>query len=1348
MMTALLLLVSCVSDKDGSGQSSGQNDDWKEQDYGEATVLGNWHKITIFIADGDAQLHSAALKSKLTEWTGQNTVYMNSFGYPTDHDIILGYMPDRDVSVKAYALLDRMERESYFNARYLIYAEDGQLAIAYDKNEISNISVLTYAVDHLIKDYIDGKEYMAFAKGVVCTGSVDLIFEQELIDGVMLNEAWNTLAEVANPDIVAALKKYYTLYNDSLPIWLANLYAPGKMNLATGEWAGGFYGTPSGRDTQGYGPDITGTRQVLNLLESTGMLNNLEGGYGLHLPAQMKEDIIYMVKTLQDKNDGFFYHPQYDKEMMLSVGDLQRRGRDLNSATELLSDLGARPTYDTPTGVMGDGITADEMLENSISSLTINLGGSMEMAIARVVLNGGSDVKLTASDPTDEMLGSHDGFAAYLETVKINEESYTWGNQLNAIGSQIRTASARLGECKDAASPWYGKTLVDMLFDFLNARINPVTGMWEGVTTFRATNGFYKVISLYNASKKTFPMPQIAAEGLIAGLLGDQKSTGNICDVYNIWIGLSDLKSNVLNFSDLPKEERNSVIEYIDSALERDGAAAILNSYEKYLPYRYDDGSFSDNVGSSAITHNGLPVGLGLAEGDTNATAIAVAVVSQIYNAFGLSEYKVPLYTESDWMRFNDVIMGLGPVVKYSYLADDISQNFDMIDDGELASIDNITYTTGGVAKGSVVTEGENSYVKFEKFGIDNSGRVAVYGSRALGNVNTATIQFRMNVIESVSGRISVGINKYNKDATLHTVYFQRSGDNVMYDSISGWVDTGVDLEDWFNVKIVFFAGDVDCPMYLKTYINGNLMDIRSSVSKPMSANDVGGATLVPLYAWTGTLLYDDVVITRTKETPTPDEEPIIKPIVVPDYDYATEGGIHTFDQIEPGVIPSGCVEDEFTWTDGDVSEAQIVTDGTNKYFYFNKTGNTNSGSATFKFAEGATASNVLTVKVRMYVDYAKTGRISFNLKNSGGDSIKTFYFDVSGDYVRFEGVNGWTATGATIDDWIDLEFVYYEGPDVNNVYIGTRVNGTLIDVATTATKSIETEKITGVTFVPLYAFVGTVWLDDISLERTNETYDLGSLPAPETPTIPDLPTNPDQPVEPGAPDTPTEPEDFETVSGTQSFDNAPEGAIAAGYSNAYIKFTDGEVSTAAIVTDSDNKYLSFVKSATSASGKVDLMFAKDSQASNVLTVNFKMRIVNANAQRINFTLKDSNSTSLNNFYFSIDGTAVRFCNSLGEWVTTDATLGKWVDVKFVYYEGETIDNVYIATYVGGKLVDVDRSANKFLATDNLVTLGLTPLQAWTGTLEIDDVTFVRTNETYDLTELPEVPTEEPEANA
>lgn len=58
-----------------------------------------------------------------------------------------------------------------------------------------------------------------------------------------------------------------------------------------------------------------------------------------------------MAKKLQAPN-GFFYHPQWPKELVDSK--ISRRSRDLDRAELLLRSAGMKPTYDTPNGTAGD----------------------------------------------------------------------------------------------------------------------------------------------------------------------------------------------------------------------------------------------------------------------------------------------------------------------------------------------------------------------------------------------------------------------------------------------------------------------------------------------------------------------------------------------------------------------------------------------------------------------------------------------------------------------------------------------------------------------------------------------------------------------------------------------------------------------------------------------------------------------------------------------------------------------------------------------------------------------------------------------------------------------------------
>ena len=709
-----LALVSCGDDDNGGNNNNGGGGGTERPDYGDATVILPGDDIDIIVADTKSMNSVGELQEALSALTGVEVEVYNSYAAEREREIIFGYLEDREISKKAYAMLERMEKDSYFHGRYLIYADSGDIAVAYDENTVSSLSALSYALEYLVADCRDGKGYMAYSQGIATRVTIDLIYEQEKIDEVMLAEKWLALEAVAGEEITEALKIYYSLYTDSMIDWLANLYAPGKMDADGGNWAGGFYGAPSGRDTDGFGPDITGTRQVLGLIESTGMLNNLGGDYGLVLPPEMKADIIYMVKSLQNKN-GYFYHPQYTKEMMEDRGDTQRRGRDLSAAVTLLSKLGARPTYNTPSGVSGDGIDADGNF----------VGYAMTEPIDRDVASAVSAVISTSkavATATDEYIASHENFAQYLAGININGNSYVVGNNFSAVTSQIRNASSKLGKCNDTSKPYYGKTLVDMLIEYLDTHIDPTTGMWETTTKFAATNGFMKCISVYNECKRAFPEPALALNGLFAGLLGDQVSRGNICDVYNIWVGISALRTNVQTYSNLTGDEKADIIKTIDDTFATKGAAAIINSYNKYLPYRHADGSFSDNVGSAVTHHNGLPVGLGLNEGDTNATAIATSVVGQIYSSFDLSKYKVPIYTESDWMRFCSIIMELSPVIKYSYLNDDIVETFSDCNAGAFEYGENTTFTSNGVSSATIELDGDNRYLRFEKTAKKNSG--------------------------------------------------------------------------------------------------------------------------------------------------------------------------------------------------------------------------------------------------------------------------------------------------------------------------------------------------------------------------------------------------------------------------------------------------------------------------------------------------------------------------------------------------------------------------------------------------------------------------------------------------
>ena len=154
--------------------------------------------------------------------------------------------------------------------------------------------------------------------------------------------------------IAEAIRDMYTLYKPEMIDWFAELYDP---------TVGGYYYSNGAKDNekihyQGVSydlrPDSESTEQALRFISTSGLLGDRT--LKEKLPSWMSEQIVKYIKGLQHPN-GFFYNPQWPKE--LTDSKLSRRARDLSWCVSILENLGYAPTYDTPTGVKGDGLDAD-----------------------------------------------------------------------------------------------------------------------------------------------------------------------------------------------------------------------------------------------------------------------------------------------------------------------------------------------------------------------------------------------------------------------------------------------------------------------------------------------------------------------------------------------------------------------------------------------------------------------------------------------------------------------------------------------------------------------------------------------------------------------------------------------------------------------------------------------------------------------------------------------------------------------------------------------------------------------------------------------------------------------------
>jgi len=229
----------------------------------------------------------------------------------------------------------------------------------------------------------------------------ELIAELSEKRRLMREEGFAHATPIIGEDGVAALKELYSLYDEGIYLWLADLWEPD---------IGAFYYSNSARDTEGFLPDIESTVQALRYIKHSGLEAALGGPYEKNLPLWMQKKVSSFAKSLQDP-DGYFYHPQWGKGVGTS-----RRSRDLGWAIEAITDFGFKPNYPTPL----DKKEGEE--------------------------------KPSALLP--DHLRSTDAFRDYLSGLKIIGNSYSVGNLISSQSAQIEAAGR---EFIDILVDWFEK---------------------------------------------------------------------------------------------------------------------------------------------------------------------------------------------------------------------------------------------------------------------------------------------------------------------------------------------------------------------------------------------------------------------------------------------------------------------------------------------------------------------------------------------------------------------------------------------------------------------------------------------------------------------------------------------------------------------------------------------------------------------------------------------------------------------------------------------------------------------------------------------------------------------------
>lgn len=457
--------------------------------------------------------------------------------------------------------------------------------------------------------------------------------------------------EKYGPEAEAALREYLSMIGEAYYKWFANLYVPRKCIcnnfdaegnrvcllprdengkcLCTG---GGFYFSNSARDNEQFGIDIESTVQACFFIQNTGFLDKFDRDYKKGFPKQMQLDIAAFAKSLQDPEDGYFYHPQWGKDIIPS-----RQGRDLSWATSIIHDLGDMPLYDTPNGYKG--------------SLGSPLG-----------LKSG-DGKSGAAVWSPRLV-TLEAFKEYLLSKDVENKSYPVGNEVFSQSSQIIARDKQMWteqnpdkdpESYDMKNPAIGGFL-QTLREYFDSHRNPENGLWQTETCYYSVNGLMKISGGYNSVGFKLDYAEAAFDSAIKMALLDPETpdcqgriaSGSV-DVFNPWVCINSILTNVKNNGDLELYEK------LKDKLKKNAAELIKITMQKARKFKKPDGSFGYNHGGVGGVSQMAPVAIaGTLEGDINGGNIATNGIWR--NMCATLELKIPLFDETDYEKLFDII--------------------------------------------------------------------------------------------------------------------------------------------------------------------------------------------------------------------------------------------------------------------------------------------------------------------------------------------------------------------------------------------------------------------------------------------------------------------------------------------------------------------------------------------------------------------------------------------------------------------------------------------------------------------------------------------------------------------
>ena len=636
------------------------------------------------VYSAEAADYVAGVNSALLAATGKMPGTASDSSDAASHEIILGSTA-RNAGVLAAGFINSLNSDK---AVWCIYAYNHSLAVVWNNPEPS---VIDEAIGYLVNEIIAKNESYRHDNGVVKYGEVDLTSAEAAREAAKRESQLQAIAEKLGAEAAEAMREYLTLFDEGFYIWLANLYDPET---------GALYYSNSGRDHEGFLPDIESTTRGYGWLASCGMLEKYDSNLQKALPDWLKEKLVTWLQNMQSPADGYFYHPQWGKDVTVN-----RLGRDLDNATSFLTRIGGDILYDTTNGYKGT-----LGLPGATSHMTTPLGYSPAAAVSAVIS--------AAAFP--DYLQDTAKFRDYILSLNWATNSYSSGNTVESQAYQIKAAGEAFVNVFKATMDEIQESVQKALRD----AGKPENGLWEDNVRYNSVNGLMKIGSTYtrlgikiNYIEKAFAsaLEMVRLESADA----EGKSATNVVDVYNPWCCLNQLISNESSFGS------KTTAAALRETLTKDAAKLIRITRRKVSIFRKDDGSYGYMSVGVPDKSQGAPVAIkGTNEGDVNGGTIATTtVIGHMCGALGISTPS--LYFNSDYEKFLEVIENAQPIEKLPVKGPDRICTFedDVLGDSTSKHFSNISMGTGsieivedkhsGQAARFVTLSGSNSQISF-----------------------------------------------------------------------------------------------------------------------------------------------------------------------------------------------------------------------------------------------------------------------------------------------------------------------------------------------------------------------------------------------------------------------------------------------------------------------------------------------------------------------------------------------------------------------------------------------------------------------------------------------------------